>query len=221
MSQIAGLQDFRQEGPPADIGTYQLPCSVMVFKHTFSGTDYYYAIRSGDRGWVLIDVGVDPATVINNALGDAGAHDVLVLLLENWTITTSLSVPAGVHLHSIGWRYSLDYDADGDCITIAGDDVKVTELKIVIVAGAGSGGARPNGIYANDRSNLEVSRVWTVGDLTVADDGSPFRQCGIVFHTVTESRIVLCHLEENDRNGISLYASINNSVTGNTCMTYS
>jgi len=96
MAAIAGLQDFRQQGPPADIGTFQLPCSVMIFKHTFSGTDYYYAIRSGARGWILIDVGVDPATVINSALSHADTHDVLVLLLEDWTITSTLSVLAGV-----------------------------------------------------------------------------------------------------------------------------
>ncbi len=68
MVAIAGLQDFRQEGPPADTGTYQLPCSVMVFQHTFSGIDYICAIRSGERGWVLVDYGIDASTVIQSGV---------------------------------------------------------------------------------------------------------------------------------------------------------
>jgi len=218
MATIAGLDDLRKQGPPADIGTFQLPCSVMVFKYTFSGTDYYYAIRSGARGWVLVNVGADPATVINVALADAGAHDVLLLLLENWTITTSLSVPAGVHLHGVGWRYSLNYDAGGNCVTINGDDVKVSDLKIVIVAGAGAGGSRPNCIYADSRTNLEVRSTWTVGDTTVGDDGSNLRQCGIVFSDVTDSNVHNCTTKSNMRHGIYLVASSNNNtVSGNIC----
>lgn len=72
MSAIAGLQDFRQVGPPADIGTFQLPCSIMVFQHTFSGTTYTCAIRSGDQGWILVDylptTAANNSTVINAAI---------------------------------------------------------------------------------------------------------------------------------------------------------
>lgn len=68
MSQIAGLQNFRQQGPPADIGTFQLPYSVLFFQHTFSGTTYVCALRSGERGWILVDYGTDASTVINTAL---------------------------------------------------------------------------------------------------------------------------------------------------------
>jgi len=72
MSTIAGLQDFRQEGPPADIGTFQLPCSVLVFQHTFAGTTYICAVRAGDRGWVLVDIGTVASTVIQAGLAIAG-----------------------------------------------------------------------------------------------------------------------------------------------------
>lgn len=62
MSQVAGLQDLRQQGPPADTGTFQLPAEALVFKHTFGGADYVCAVRAGDRGWVPILILPDTAT---------------------------------------------------------------------------------------------------------------------------------------------------------------
>lgn len=61
MSQIAGLQDFRQQAPPADIGLYQFLGEALVFKFTFAGTDYVGAVRAGESGWVLIDYAVSSA----------------------------------------------------------------------------------------------------------------------------------------------------------------
>ncbi len=54
MSQIAGLVDFREHGPPADIGTFQVAATAMVFRFTFSGTTYTCAIAGGASGWELI-----------------------------------------------------------------------------------------------------------------------------------------------------------------------
>lgn len=73
MSAIAGLVDFRQEAPPADVGVYQLPCSVLVFQFTFSGTTYVVAVRSGVRGWVLIDFDTDATVVIQSAINFLGS----------------------------------------------------------------------------------------------------------------------------------------------------
>jgi len=211
------LQDFRGQGPPADIGTFQLPCSVIVFQHVFSGTTYFCAVRSGERGWVLVDYGTNPATVCNSALSLANVHDVLLSLREDWTTTATLSVPAGVHLHSVGWKYSLNYNAGGNCIEITGDDAKISDLKIVITAGAGGAGTRPNCVYATGRTNLEVRSCWLVGDTTVGDDGSETRQCGIVFDTVTYSSIHECRIESNMRHGIVLVSCLDNPLSGNIC----
>lgn len=68
MAAIAGLQDFRQTGSPADIGTFEFPCEVLVIEHTFNGTDYICALRAGERGWILIDMDTDAATVVNSAI---------------------------------------------------------------------------------------------------------------------------------------------------------
>ncbi|GAG44178.1 unnamed protein product, partial [marine sediment metagenome] len=69
MAVIAGLQDFRQEGVPADIGVFQFPAAVLVFDFTFSGTRYFCVIRAGTLGWILVDYGIDLATATNNAFG--------------------------------------------------------------------------------------------------------------------------------------------------------
>lgn len=82
MAMVAGLQDFRQHGPPADIGTYLLPSSALVFEFTFHGTTLYYSVRSGERGWVLVDVGNAPETVINNTFTTLGAG-VRIILADN------------------------------------------------------------------------------------------------------------------------------------------
>ena len=66
------MQDFRGQGPPGDIGSFQLPCSVIVYQHTFSGTTYIVAARSGDRGWVLVNYGTVAVTVINSAIAVRG-----------------------------------------------------------------------------------------------------------------------------------------------------
>ena len=217
MAQIAGLSDFREQGPPGNVGTFIQPTSAVVFQFTFSGITTYAAMRTGISGWVLIAHGADPATVINTALSAAGTHDVTLLMREDWVITTTLSVPIGVYLHGLGWKYSLNYNASGNCITITGDNVKIRDLKIDIVAGAGVGGARPNCILANARTNLEITKVWLVGDNTVGYDGSDLRQCGIVFNTVTYSRIALCKSNDHIVSDICLSASLYNTVTENTC----
>jgi len=69
MSVIAGLQDFRREAPPADIGVYQFPSGSLVFQFTYSGTMYTCALRGGVRGWILIDLEYSTAshTVILSA----------------------------------------------------------------------------------------------------------------------------------------------------------
>jgi parallel beta-helix repeat protein len=130
-----------------------------------------------------------------------------------------LSVPAGVHLHSVGWKYSLNYNAGGNCIEITGDDAKISDLKIVITAGAGGAGTRPNCVYATGRTNLEVRSCWLVGDTTVGDDGSDLRQCGIIFDDVTYSRIHDCRTESNKRHGIVSSGSLSSNITvcGNRC----
>jgi parallel beta-helix repeat protein len=97
MSQIAGLQDFRQEGPPADIGTFQFPCSILVFRRTFAGTTYICAVRAGVRGWVLVDYGTVASTVVASALAALTAGRTwpeTLVLTGNFTFTARVNVPS-------------------------------------------------------------------------------------------------------------------------------
>jgi len=178
------------------------------------GTTWF--AKNGTTGQIDFE-GAVAATVINSALAVANVHKVVLLMQEDWAILATLSVPAGVHLSGVGWKYALNYNADGYCIELAGDNAMVSDLKVVIVAGAGSGGNRPNCVYAANRANLNVTRCWLVGDETVADDGDDFRQCGIFFDTVTDSRISLCRINGHKRNSISFDVCSYNTITGNNC----
>lgn len=112
MSVIAGLQDFRQKGPPADIGAFQVPTGVMVFQFTFSGTTYICAIRAGASGWVPIDNGTEARAVLQSAI-DSGlkkitiATGTYVLASDPWELqipqdTTDLTI------EGFGWDVVLD-----------------------------------------------------------------------------------------------------------------
>lgn len=93
MSQIAGLQDFRQQAPPADTGIFQLPVSIMVFQYTFAGTNYFCALRSGERGWVLVDYGTVAATVIQSAITELtnGGSILIAGAAANYVINATLT----------------------------------------------------------------------------------------------------------------------------------
>ncbi len=136
-----------------------------------------------------------------------------------WTLAATVNVPASVLLRGMGWTTILNYNAAGNCITFTGDNAKLRDLKIVIVAGAGAGGTRPNGIYASGLTNLEVNNVWCVGDITEADDGSESRQCGIIFVTVNSSLICNNKVENNIKYGIQLTPGTYNRISNNDCST--
>lgn len=161
--------------------------------------------------------GVADNVEINAALVAAAAVNGRVELLEGaYNTVLALSIAVNVALFGNGFGSVINFNAGGSAITFAGDNAKLRDLKVVIAAGAGAGGSRPNCISASNRANLEVLGVWLVGDETVADDGSIFRQCGIFFDTVTYSRVALVRAEDNWRSGIQFYLGSSNIVTGST-----
>ena len=170
----------------------------------------------GDR--VQICDGTADEAEINAALTAIAAIGGTVLLSEGtFHMAATASVPANCMLRGMGWGTILEYDAGGNCVTIAGDNAKVRDLKIDIVAGAGAGGTRPNCVYAAGRTNLELLGLWLIGDETVADDGSDIRQCGIYFTGVTYSTILNCVSQDHKRHGMSLAHSDYITVSENIC----
>lgn len=94
--QVAGIQDFRQEGPPGDVGTYVLSSTAVGFRFTFSGTTYYAVIQTGIGGWRLIGgPGTDPAVVVNAAFVALGVGGHIILLRAEYTlVATSIAFSA-------------------------------------------------------------------------------------------------------------------------------
>ena len=82
MAQVASLQDFRQEGPPGDIGVFQATATVIVYPFTFSGTTYYVAQRMGVRGWTLVNQGTDVSTVLHSTINALTSGETIFLKLK-------------------------------------------------------------------------------------------------------------------------------------------
>ena len=162
--------------------------------------------------------GVADDVELNAALIAAAAVNGRVELLEGaYNTVLTLSVAVNVALVGNGSGSVINFNAGGNAITIAGDNVKLRDFKVVIVAGAGGAGTRPNGIMANTQTKIEIFGVWVIGDRTVADDGSNLRQNGVYIYLAPESRILNNRVEENNRQNIFLHTTDDCAVTGNTC----
>jgi len=90
------LEDFRGQGPPGDIGTFQSPCSVLVYRYTFSGTTYICAARQGDRGWVLVDYGIVDVTVVQSAINALAGNGTVFFTKARYSIPSVLNVDVTV-----------------------------------------------------------------------------------------------------------------------------
>ncbi len=194
--------------------------TAIVYQETIGGVAYTIAV-SGYTSQVIANqaaaLGTDQiilnaATVYVAALGGGEIY----VEGAGYNLAATWNVAVYISVRGAGWAAILNYNAGGNCITFTGNNAKVKDLKIVIVAGAGGVGTRPNGIIADTRTNLEVSGVWVVGDQTVTSDASDVRQCGILLDTVTESVIQDNVFEEHKRHGMSVINSTCNKFTNNT-----
>ena len=117
MAQVAVLQDFRGQGAPADIGTFVMPCSVVIYQARFGGTTYVCAARQGERGWVLISylplTGANATTVINAALAALTAGRTwkeTVVVIGNYVDLGTINAPSYVLLMIQGsWRLEANH----------------------------------------------------------------------------------------------------------------
>jgi len=210
------MEDLRGVGAPADIGSFVFPSSGIVYQYTFSGTTYFCAARQGNRGWISLSLGTVPETVINAAFVALGAGAKVSLMDASYATVATINVPAGCVLEGMGNGTIINFNAGGNAITITGDNAKVRDLKVVITAGAGAGGTRPNAVYAAARANLEINNLWLYGERVTGDDASDIRQTGIVLNTCTDSSVSVCHIENWKRQGIIAYAgSLRNLFYGN------
>lgn len=168
MSVIAGLQDFRQESPPADVGVYQFPSDVLVFEHTFAGTAYICAVRAGLRGWVL--VGYLPSAVAANvdavtqaAVNELGGNPGEVWLgTMNVNKTVAIVLYTGQTLRGVGYGTHITVTANNiNAIEVIGTaathktDVEISNLRL-----EGTGAGTGNGIRGDYVDRLIIKTVW-------------------------------------------------------------
>ena len=160
MSQIAGLQDFRKEAPPADIRTFQLPATVMVFQYTFSGTTYICAVRSGNRGWILVDYGTVVTTVVQSALNVGGEVFVAAATYApNAGVTLSV---AGTVLTGEGYNTFFNYTPTDATNWITSGAANCTIEKIRIAGTTGAAGSTGNAIRIL-HVDWTVQNCWITG----------------------------------------------------------
>jgi len=242
VSAIAGLQDFRREAPPADVGVYQFPADILVFKFDFAGTTHVCAVRGGAGAWVLVDYEVSSATndsaVIQSALnGLTAGRDwkEKVIVRGDYTLGVKLTVPSYTVLEIQGKLTLADGVNDN---MIENSDTTNGNTDIEICGGLLDGNRANNagnlaGIYLDNVENCTVKdcRVincarWGIylGHASYCHiygcKCSNSGQHGImvddhVYYNTVENNI--CY--DNGNHGISLevYAE-HNSIVGNMCI---
>ena len=153
---------------------------------------------------------------INAALAACNGGEVK-LLEGNYTTVANIIVPADCKLSGAGFGTVIT--ANHASITqaiVLNDRSTLSNLKVILAAGCGTAGARPNVVYATGETQIWVEDVWVVGDQSVVYDASPDRQNGILWDAVTHSKIINCKVDTAETYGIRITNSSNyNTVTGN------
>lgn len=166
-------------------------------------------------------IGVADDVWIQAAL-TAAAGGKVVLLMGNYVTSQNLTVPDDTVLAGCGF---------GTVITPTGAAIggvqngaielgnrsMLRDVKVILAAGAGGGGTRPNVVMADTKTQVYVENVWIVGDTSELDDGSLYRQCGVLFDTVTHSKIMNCRIDDCRAMFLHIvYSSDSNTISGNT-----
>lgn len=152
-----------------------------------------------DRADYICD-GVADDIQINAAIADLPASSGQIMLLEgSYTTAANIVLPANTTFSGQGKSTTMTAGGAGvtNAIVINGDNVHIRDMKVVIAAGCGVGGARPNVIHAADNSNILLDNLYLYGDKTVGNDGNANRQNGIFFSNVDYSTIVNCEVTNN------------------------
>lgn len=207
MSTIAGLTDFRGQGPPGDIGQFLFPCTAIVFRFTFSGTTYYAAMRVGVSGWVLISQGAVPETVINAAFTTLGAGARVILLRGTYTLQAAGIAFTAVNqvLEGQGRITFIDGDALATtvhAINLSGfDDCTIRNLSVQTQDG---GGKVCHCVFIEDGADRFHVENMVVVDSD--DDGIHIEGTNI-----NEGWILNCKILDVDGEGIYGYPDAGNS----------
>lgn len=218
MSVIAGLTDFRQQAPPADIGVFQFPGDRLVFKFNFSGIAYVCAIRSGQRGWVLVDFNVSSAandtTVIQSALTSLTAGrdwKETVVVQGDYTINATLLLYDYTLLDLTSARITLANNSDCDMIANEDQDAGNTTIEIR--------GGILDGNKANNAGNIAGIHLDHI-DESMVFDGIIYdtNMYGIWFEYAEYCNVQGCQSSDNTQHGIMISDHVyHNTIEDNIC----
>lgn len=203
MVQVASLVDFREQGVPADIGVFQAPCSAMVFRFTFSGTAYIAAMRTGTRGWVLIDYGIDASTIIQAGVNALSAGEKLAVKNGDYLMVTTIVAAVTITLMGEGelTRFIMPNNKDQIIVNMQGANSIVRDLAFI----AGT-------IFSIYKGMLQIS----VSNVLV--EGCYFdglaRGEGVRLNGCTYAKVIGCHFYRSVHGAVYHYAAANCLTTG-------
>jgi parallel beta-helix repeat protein len=216
------LEDFRGQGPPADIGTFQFPASVIVYQHIFNGVVYVVAARQGDRGWVLVDhrtlTGANATLVINAGLAALAAGRTwkeLAVIMGNYVDLGIISAASYTELEIIGkWMCQANL---GQSWIVNSDQVGGnTEIEVHgghVDANKANQNADMSCIYFVLCTSCWIHHVKVAGGNRVGADrgeGVELDQCSYCY-------VVDCEVYNSDYDNIKLRTSNYCVVANNTC----
>jgi len=223
----ASLIDFRGQGAPADIGTFAMPASVVVYTATFSGNFYVCAARQGDRGWVLIDhlllSGANATTVINAALASLTAGRTwkeVVVVIGNYTDLGIINVPSYITLIVQGYWLAQANLGTSFVVNVGGGGG--TDL-IEICGGGTIDGNRLNQaagdqstIFMDTVLNCWVHHLRVYGDRRLVTD----RGEGIELFNCKFGIVAYCDVQPSDHDCIKFRGATSYSIVAHcTCLT--
>lgn len=142
-----------------------------------------------------------------NAVAMPGVMGRVVLLDGTYNCAADILVPNRTTLEGQGFNTILSFAgvAITDAVTLAGNEIHVKNLRILLNTLVGAAGTRPNGVYGLNRVSCWLENLYITADVTDPDDGSDLRQCGILLNTGAFNKVINCRIGGAVRHGIHLY----------------
>lgn len=153
--------------------------------------------------------GTDDDVQINAAITAATVGGRVKLSEGSFSCTANVLLSENITLVGQGMSTILTFTEKvvSNCIVMDGNFAQLGDMQIIVGAGCGAAGSRPNVVYATGRSDLLLENLYLVGDKTVGSDTSANRQNGICFANVDNSLLVNCTGTGNYYSGIRMHNS--------------
>jgi parallel beta-helix repeat protein len=180
------------------VGAFLFPGEALVISHTFAGTTYYAAVRSGVRGWVLLDHGISFSTVLNSALALSGK---VFLGAGTFPATSTITMSYNRELIGAGRGVTIiNFNAAGsDCIEVnvggaAQEFGAIRDLELNWTAG--NIGIEVYRVSYFEITNVEVSGFGSYGISITESHSVTVENCKVLSNANSGIRLVSCDFAE-------------------------